>query len=290
MVGMAEGGVVQLTPVSAREGSVPSMDGGQRRSGQRGLGRRAFLFGRFLSAVIALLSVLWLVRAVPVSNVDAGFDLRLVAASLLDGEAFPQDILERVEADGRPLMNSDLCPAQGLLDLAVVRIALVEAAFEANDAEVADRRLTEAAEASRKSLTCSPASSVPWTILAWIEFIRDDDTPKLHALLEMSYRTGPYNGWALLRRSDLLLHIYPALSDREQAQLRSQLNWLIASTMVQAVAARYVAAAPPQRAFLRGILADAGERDQKLAAEFIRKNGEDIDLPAVEPLGARPWR
>ena len=94
----------------------------------------------------------------------------------------------------------------------------------------------------------------------------------------------------MIRRMEILLALYPALSEKEQARLRQAVEWISSTGLGEFFADQYVTAKPTQRKALRDILADAPEREQKRAAEYIRRMGEDIDLPLVEPLGARPWK
>lgn len=188
------------------------------------------------------------------------------------------------------ILTDSRCDHQALQDITLVRAALAETAFQTDDPDLADRQLTGAEKAARATLACSPGSTTAWTVLAWIEHLRHEDTPLLHTYLDRSYTTGPFEGWAMIRRMEILLALYPALSEKEQARLRQAVEWISSTGLGEFFADQYVTAKPTQRKALRDILADAPEREQKRAAEYIRRMGEDIDLPLVEPLGARPWK
>lgn len=221
---------------------------------------------------------------------DAGLFLHPVAERMMLGEAYDTQILAAMEAELSVLLTDPICDYQALQDLTIVRAALAETAFQEDDPAVADKRLAATEQAARATLGCSPGSTVAWTVLAWIEHLRHEDTPLLRTYLDRSYQFGPFEGWPLIRRMEILLALYPALNEQEQARLRQAVNWIVASGITEFIGDQYTLAKPEQRRVLRDILADAPEREQKRAAEYIRNNGDDIDLPFVEPLGSRPWK
>lgn len=245
---------------------------------------------RLASLVIVVAAVVWLNAAFGIRRLDSGIFLHPVAQRMMAGEPYDPAVISAMEADMAVLLTDPVCDYQALQDYAVVRAALAEVAFQGDDPDVADQRLKRAEEAARASLACSPTSATAWTILAWIEHLRNEDTPLLRTYLDKAYRSGPYEGWALIRRMEILLALAPALSDEEKARLRQAVDWIIAAQMSEFVGAQYLAAKPESRKVLRDILAEAPERAQKRAAEFIRNNGDDIDLPLVDPMGSRPWK
>jgi len=274
------------SPGRAGVGSEP----GQAGPNGRPEGRRFVLGARIAAFAIVIGAAWWLTQVLPEVDIQASYDLSAVAEHMQGGETYPPELLAEIDTVAGPLVEAKKCDYRGLQDLAIIRVARVETAIQANDPEAADQRLTAAADAARRSLTCNPNATVSWTILAWIEFIRNDDTPRLRALLDMSFRTGPFEGWALLRRVELMLHIFPTLDQPGVIQLSSQLNWLLSLGAAEVLAEQYLATGPAQQAYLRDIMATASERDQKRVAELVRQRGSDIVLPLVEPQGSRPWK
>lgn len=254
-------------------------------------GRAMGVPARIASLVMVALSAAWLLDGrLDIRYLDAGLFLHPVASRLMAGEGYDADVLLEIEQNYAYVLSDPVCRHQAQQDLALVRVALVELSFQGDDPDLAERRIASAEEAARQSIACSPSSPVPWTILAWLEHIRYADSPRLRTYLDRSFRNGPYNGWDLLRRMEIQLRLYPAVDATEKAQLRQALDWLIFKQLSESVGELYVGATPEQRAFLREVLSAAPEREQKRAAEFIRRAGEDIDLPLVEPLGSRPWQ
>lgn len=281
MAEIGEGGVAPREPTTemGRGRSADAM----RQSGWFSLGARLVVF-----AIVAI-STLWLVMISPDFDIEATYDLNIAAKQLLDGESLPPELLTEIDAKSAAAVEAKWCDVWGLQNLAIIRVARTENAIKANDPNAADRLLTEASETARKSLQCNPMATVSWTILAWIEFIRNDDTPRLRSLLNMSFKVGPFEGWSLLRRVGLQLHILRTLDDVSIAQLRRQINWLLARGLVEVPAQLYLSAGPQQQAFLRDVLAEAPEEVQKRAEQIVWNGGGNIALPLVNPRGSRPW-
>lgn len=289
---MAESPDPAGTAEAAAGAPVGSRNDSSGRDGRRssGAGKAVKLSARLTGLVIAIGAVIWLWNSVGIRRLDSGFFLRPVATRMMAGEPFDPDVVVAMDADMSVVLSDRLCDYQALQDLAIVRSALAEIAFQGDDADLADKRLAAAEQAAKASIACSPGSPRAWTILAWIEHIRHEDTPLLRTYLRKSFRSGPYEGWALVRRLEILLALYPKLDASEMADLKQSVNWLAIKGMAEYIGEQYVSAKPESRVALRNILADTPERAQKRAAEVIRNGGEDIDLPAVEPLGSRPWK
>lgn len=281
--------ITAVTPDTVN--ATGGVDSGAHPPTSQRKGRGTAIVARAVGASVAAAAILWLANArLDARRLDAGLFLGPVANRLLNGESYGPELLLALNEELSPLLRDPACDYQARQDIAVVRVGLVEAAFQEDDADLADRRLTAAEEAARLSLACSPGSTISWTILAWVEHVRNEDTPLLRSYLDMSYRTGPYNGWGLVRRMELDLRLYPALNDNEKARLREALDWIILKQLTYVLGEQFLAGTPKQRDFLREVLSAAPEREQNRAAEFIRNNGQDIDLPLAEPLGSRPWK
>ncbi|MBP2151636.1 hypothetical protein [Xanthobacter flavus] len=238
---------------------------------------------------LAAASGLWLVVVSPSLDIQATYDLNLAAKQMLNGESFPPEILDGIAAKSAPVLEAQPCNFLGFQDLAIIRSAQLENAIVANDSNAADRLSSQASDAAKKSLVCNPMSVVSWTILAWVEFLQNDDTPRLRSLLDMSFRAGPFEGWSLLRRVELQLHILPTLDNSSIEQLKRQINWLIARGLVEVPAQLYLSAGPQQQAYLRNLLAESPEEVQKRAEQIVWNSGGNIALPLARQRGSRPW-
>lgn len=279
---------------SASSAGVDGQPGSRTFDRRSDNGRRghlpAIIGARIAGLALVVASVLWLAASFGIKRFDSGLFLRPVAARMMAGQPYDPEIISAMETAMSVVLSDPVCDYQALQDLAVVRAAFAEVAFQGDDADLADRRLAAATEAARASLACNPGSSRSWTILAWVEHIRNEDTPLLRTYLRKSYETGPFEGWALVRRMEILLALYPALDAAELANLQQAINRMIDLQMSEYIGEHYVSAKPEQRRLLRDLLAKAPERIQKRSSDVIRGEGDDIDLPLVAPLGSRPWK
>ncbi|MFS8038147.1 hypothetical protein ACI7BZ_14525 [Xanthobacter sp. AM11] len=252
-------------------------------------GRRSPIIARLLASLVAVAAGIWLTTTEPISTAIALIDLEQVATSLMDGETFDASTLENVGQQASRQLEGATCNPRAFQDLAIIELGRLRFAFDANNADEADRLLSSAEMFARKGVTCNPNSSVSWAVLAVVEFLRNDNTTRFNALMNMSFQTGPLASWAFQQRVDLLLSLYPNIDQPARMQLLRQLNWLIDAGFPSTVANYYIAGNDEQRAFLRDIIATKPDRDQKSIAEHIRNEGGDINLPRVPPRGRRPW-
>ena len=282
---------IKAAIAAAGQGAISDTGGPHREGYPSSAGKPVVkLAARLAGLVMVVGAALWLSVSTGVKRIDSGLFLRPVALHMMAGEPYDAALIEAMDADMSVVLSDPVCDYQALQDLAVVRAALAETAFQGDDADLADRRLTATEQAAKASLACSPGSPRAWTILAWIEHIRHEDTPLLRTYLRKSFQTGAYEGWPLIRRMEILLSLYPKLDPAELADLKQSVNWLAVKQWGEFVGELYLAAKPEARIVIRDVLAQAPERAQKRAADVIRNGGEDIDLPAVEPLGSRPWK
>lgn len=166
--------------------------------------------------------------------------------------------------------------------------AAEEKDHQAQDAALKER-LNDLAYVSVVTLYCSPYQSLGWTILALGEFLANGHTPRLDGLIDFSYRTGPFDGWPLARRLDLLVSIAPNLSPAQAAMLKEQITTVVNSDLHVLLALVYLQQDDAHRALLRTLFSDLSARDQDLVAKAVRRAGSDVDLPLATPRGARPW-
>lgn len=247
------------------------------------------LLARCAGLVIVAMAALWLALVGPIAmDIDRG-DLGEVGDGLRRGESFGPETLRAVAQNAQHLLQADLCVPRDAVHLALVYVAQVTEAFGANDPDAADHALTGAADAAKRTLFCSPNSSLAWIILAWTEFMRNDFTPQFQSLIRMSEQVGPREGWAVIHRVELMLHLLPQLSEADLNSLKEQIQSILSGGGYDFLAVVYTTGDADLQKYLRSVFTDAGEKDQRWIAALIRERGGDIDLPFVTPRGARPW-
>lgn len=335
---------------------------------------------RILSVILAAIALFWVLRVGSVGFDPSPPGMRAVTERLINGQQFDTDVLAKFDAATSKALHRDLCVADELKAVSMIRLARAQQAysdwFNAQNhddgpgqgsavsippkggaagflagqkpagaagspagqspagaaaivasgasratspaADAASRpadeapspiptpqdaakrtsspesaelaaRLDDLAHAAVTNLYCSPYQSLAWTILALGEFLANGHTPRLDRLIDFSYRTGPFEGWPLARRLDLLVSIAPDLTPGQQAMLKDQIAAVIESDLHVLLAMLYLQQDDAHQAILRSLFTDMSARDQNVLADFIRRAGSDIDLPYVSRRGARPW-
>lgn len=244
---------------------------------------------RILGFGFAAFAILWLMQVGPLATDVTSVNLGLVAAQLQQGDAYSESILADFETTAATILSRRICTPADLENLSILGAARVDAAFVANDPDAAALAVQDDAVAASRSLWCNPYSSQSWTILAWLEFLKNGGSPRFFQLLDLGYVTGPYEGWSLLRRVDLLLRLFPNIGPLELERLRTQMRGMMQTRAYMALATYYVGGNPELKKFLVEVFSTGDERDQQMIGRAVRMQHGDIDLPLMEPRGQRPW-
>lgn len=252
-------------------------------------GQPGALLGRAAGLFLVLMAVLWMVRVGPATMDFSRADLYAVGEAIRLGESFSPETIRIVADQSQHLVAGQPCMPWDAENLVLLRIAQVEAAFVVNNEDAADQALMSAETAAKQTIYCAPNSSLAWIALAWIDFVRNDHTPHFRALIQMSERVGPNEGWSVTHRVELMLRLLSKANEADLVSLRRQIEAIIDEEGFHFLAAIYLSGDSAQQKYLRTIFADARENGQKRLAGIIRVQGGDIDLPLVAPLGGRPW-
>lgn len=267
------------TPEIARPPAAPL-----RRLRVAGLAAR--LVGLGLVAAFAA----WSVQVAPTAADSDRLAVNLVGQTLLDGESYSQEDLRALEEILRANRAHNLCVPLDLRSEVAIRVALVELQISLGDADAAERDLDATEQSARHAISCDPNMSMAWIVLAWADFVRNDYTPRMAALVRMSMVTGANEGWSISRRVQLLLDVLPKMTDQEMRDLLiHQVRRLMADGYVRILAFHYVRSEDPERRFLAEVFATGNEEQQTKIASEVWRSGEDIDLPLSPARGSRPW-
>lgn len=244
---------------------------------------------RLLVAPLVVLSGVWVYLLAPTTFDVARTQLIIVGDNLLRSQSFPKQDLEDLAAAAATVKTDALCHPFDTQNLLVVQVALAEIAFNEGDADAADKALRETVDLAHRTLYCNPYSSTAWTVLGWESFVRDDASPRMIALMDMSYRTGPFDGWSIVRRLGLMLPMVAQLDAAHQEVLRTQIAAFVQDGLLDVLVGYYVGGNAAQKAFLQAEFARLGQPEMKRIDELVRNAGADIDLPLAEARGSRPW-
>jgi hypothetical protein len=139
-------------------------------------------------------------------------------------------------------------------------------------------------------LSCSPADPLLWLVLYWVETTRNGFRAEYVRYIEMSYKTGPREGWVAQRRNRLALAIFPQLPDALAAQVVDEFAKMLNSGFVDDAVQSFVGPGWPERNRLLPELRNVSERYRQVLANEVYKLGYDIDIPGISRRDPRPWR
>jgi hypothetical protein len=139
-------------------------------------------------------------------------------------------------------------------------------------------------------LECSPADAFLWLVLYWVETTRNGFHTEYVRYLEMSYKTGPREGWVAQRRNRLALAIFPELPDPLATQVVDEFAKMLNRGFVDGAVQSLVGPGWPERNRLLPELRNVSERYRQALANEVYKLGYDIDVPGISRRDPRPWR
>jgi hypothetical protein len=216
--------------------------------------------------------------------------INLVAQAMLEGGTYSEADLLKFDGILGALRTDDLCIPLDMRSEIVIRLASVEAQIRLGDAAAAERALSVAEDSITRALACDPNMSMAWIALAWIEFARHDFTPRAAELMRMSMTTGPYEGFSVARRVQLLVDALPTITDPDVRRLLAgQVRVLMDNELYTVLAFNYVRSEDAERQILAEIFATGSKDQQTGIASAVWRSGEDIELPLAPARGSRPW-
>lgn len=216
--------------------------------------------------------------------------INLVAQAMLDGATYSDSDLLKFDGILGARPSDDLCIPRDMGSEVVIRLALVEAQIRLGDAAAAERALGLAERSIARALECDPNMSMAWIALAWAEFARHDFTPRVAELVRMSMTTGPYEGFSVARRVQLLVDALPTITDPDMRRLlAAQVRVLMDNELYTVLAFNYVRSEDAERQVLAEIFATGSKEQQTKIAAMVWRSGEDIELPLAPARGSRPW-
>lgn len=248
------------------------------------------LGARLVALALVVVFAAWGWRIAPITINEDRLVANLVAKGLLDGGTYSAGDLVKVDEALRASRDEALCIPLDLRSEIVIRLALVEAQIGLGDVAAAERYLGAAEASVARALACDPNMSMAWIALAWTEFARTDFTPRAADFIRMSMKTGPYEGFSVGRRVQLLLDALPKLTDQDMRDLLAdQIRVLMNNELYTLLAFNYVRSEDPERRFLADVFATGSEVQQTKIAAAVWRSGEDIELPLAPARGSRPW-
>lgn len=158
------------------------------------------------------------------------------ANRILVGDAFSPPALETLAQSADAIGARTECFPPALRSVAIIRLRRAETALADGQRAAIDTRMADARDTIRHSLSCAPADPFLWFAAFWLENNLTGFRPENVALLRMSYRLGPNEGWIALRRNRIALVLYDQLpADLQQDAIHEYLRLLQSNFITDAV-------------------------------------------------------
>jgi hypothetical protein len=213
--------------------------------------------------------------------------LERAAVRIVMGDRYKAEELDRfVGAD--ELAFQPLVRAASLRSAAVVALRQAEESIANGQRTDIDRHMDALERGLRHALTIGPADTFLWLALFWRETFAGGFEPTRLSMLEMSYRTGPREGWVAVRRNAWTLGLYSRLGSDLQEAAAAEFIGLVASRFMETVS---ILTGPGWSVHdvLIPRLAMVDELQRKAFARALYQQGYDVQIPGIVRPDDRPW-
>lgn len=242
---------------------------------------------RALLLCMGLVPLFWVFSFIPLFRLEA--PVNATAATLLAGDTVPEATIAALVPRIAALQSTPQCLPKGLRSSIVLETRLTQDAIDANNVPQRDALLLYAEELVKKSLRCSPISSYSWFALFWIDSLRQGFSDRSIGYLEMSYLTGPREGWISIRRNYYGFALFDRLPATLQAKIVSEFSDLVNAGFVADAADILTGAAWNYRDVVVAGLSAARQPTRRNLAMLLRRKGVNIAIPGVDLPDLRPW-
>ncbi|MFZ0423996.1 MAG: hypothetical protein WAL80_14060 [Xanthobacteraceae bacterium] len=242
---------------------------------------------RLFTLAFGLAAVIWGAYVVPLMGRQ--ISIERIASYIVERESFNRDALLSILPAVASVERDTYCRPVTTHSAAIIRLRLVEDAMAAGAREDIDDRMDTLQQAIRNSLACSAADPFLWTVLAWLDGIRNGYRPEQLAFLRLSYRLGPNEGWVAARRNSLALSIFDRLPPDLANAAVGEFGRMVHSWIYWDTIAIFTGPGWPIRDRLLASLGEVGQRQREAFSQALYAQGYDIAVPGIAPRDPRPW-
>jgi hypothetical protein len=242
---------------------------------------------RAVMAISGICVIIWSIGVISVLRTDALYTENTRA--ILSGEVFNSGQLRTMKArlDASP---ANLLLPSALTGAVVLRLLLVENELKTGDPASHLADLGQLELSTRLALGQSPTDPLMWLVAFWVKRQLGKFAETDLALLAMSYRAGPNEGWLAVRRNWLSLSMFDSLSSELAQQAMQEFAGLVRSDFYSEAANILAGPGWAIRENLLGRLADIPEGNRRnFARVLVSKNLDGLRVPGVEQAPARPF-
>ena len=242
---------------------------------------RALLLGMGAAALY------WTVSFEPFFRIEA--PLNDAASKILSGEKISDTSIEALKPRIDVLQNASRCFVRGLQSGIILELQLIQDSIGAADHAKLDTLVPSTARLIGRALECAPVSSYSWLALFWVDNLRLGFSDQSIRYLEMSYMTGPREGWISLKRNAFALAVYDGLPEDLQDKVVSEFSDLVQAGFIDDAANILTGPGRSQQARLVSGLSNVNPSLKKDLALALRRRGFEISVPGVNLSDPRPW-
>jgi hypothetical protein len=211
------------------------------------------------------------------------------AKHIIQGDTFKEGALDALRSSVGSVDSGKWSHPSILGSAAIVELRYLEQAMANADQPDIDSRMDGLIGAIRNSLQNAPADPFLWLVLFWLENTHNGFKRANFQYLQMSYATGPSEGWVAVRRHRLALALYnqlpPALKDASVAEFAR----LVDSNYIADAADILTGPAWPIREPVLAGLKDVDLVSRQTFAKTVYRLGYDVAVPGVDQQPFRPW-
>jgi hypothetical protein len=204
-----------------------------------------------------------------------------LAARIIRGYVFQPQTLRAEIATLQAIENATYCEARGLRSDVIIRLRIAENSLAGVDIPRLDEHMTELHAAITKALSCSPTDAYLWLSLFWVNSTSEGFKTSDLALLGMSYKEAPNEGWIMVMRNYLALAIYPALPPDMADRTLTEFAELLRPVYVPAAVNNFVGPGWPIRDLLLERIKDTPESQRMIFAQMLETKGYDVEVPGI---------
>ena len=183
----------------------------------------------------------------------------------------------------------ELCNPRLAMEAALHSLRLWDVSLEDGDRAAADRWNRRAETSVRRSLACAPVDSFAWFALFKLIVTREGYSPKYLEFLEMSYETGPREGWIILKRNPLSLGLFDGLPAELQRRAIDEYYSILQSGLYEEARSIFLRAPPNVKSRILDGLGTVDLRHREALAKALTDVGYDANIVGVPKRETRPW-
>ena len=241
---------------------------------------------RILLTFLAAGGICWAIWAgPPAANAVA---ISATGRRIAEGGSFQPAPLERLLATSRQAIEALPCQYDARRGRLFAATRLAEIAFDTHDFARLGERLGAAREEARSMLRCSPYDTFAWFSLYWTSGNLDGFDGKAFALLAMSYRTGPREGWIGYHRNPYAASVFQALPEELRERVLEEWAALVGAWKFEPAAKALLRMAGPDRERFFDRRSAVKPEIWNAFARFIEDAGSDLILPGAK-YPQKPW-